>query len=272
MVQVICPVCGAKLNTEGGSWRCEAGHSFDVARQGYVNLLPVSQKHSKRPGDTREQVAARKAFLDSGVYGPIAETLAALTAAAEPAAMLDVGCGEGYYLTKVQEHLPALEGWGIDISKDAVRYAAVRNKQAKFLTATASHLPFADGQFDVLSSMFALTLPEEFSRVLKPEGRLIQVTAGADHLMGLKSVIYPEIHRKEKTAEAELPGFVLEAERLLEFDFPLEGSEAVMQLLAMTPHFLRITKEGLQRAQETERLSDRAQVCFRVYRKAESVV
>lgn len=272
MVQVICPVCGAKLNTEDRTWRCEAGHCFDVARQGYVNLLPVSQKHSLRPGDTREQVAARKAFLDSGVYAPIADMLAELTAAEDPSAMLDVGCGEGYYLTQVQNRLPRLEGWGIDISKDAVRYAAVRNKQARFLTATASRLPFADGQFDVLSSMFALTLPEEFSRVLKDGGCFLQVTAGAEHLMGLKSVIYPEIHRKEKAAETALAGFTLQEERMLEFDFTLEGSDAVMQLLAMTPHYLRITKEGLQRAQETQRLSDRAQVCFRVYRKNGTVV
>jgi len=272
MVQVICPICGNSLTIAENRWFCERNHSFDVARQGYVNLLPVSQKHSKRPGDTREQVAARREFLDSGIYLPVAQMLQDLTKEATPATMVDVGCGEGYYLTKVQEALPELEGWGIDISKDAVRYAAVRNKHARFLTATASHLPFADGQFDVLSSMFALTLPEEFARVLRPDGFFIQVTAGEEHLMGLKSVIYPEIHRKEKAAETALPGFVLAETRMLEFDFTLESNAAVMQLLAMTPHFMRITKDGLARAEATEHLSDRAQVCFRVYRRSEAVI
>lgn len=267
MVQVICPICGKPLTRETTRWFCEAGHSFDVARQGYVNLLPVSQKHSKHPGDTREQVAARKEFLDSGVYSPIAEQLQKLSLEYRPETMLDIGCGEGYYLTQVQQAIPELEGWGIDISKDAVRYAAVRNKRAQFLTATASHLPFADGQFDLLSSMFALTLPDEFVRVLRPDGRFIQVTAGEDHLMGLKSIIYPEIHRKEKSTETMLPGFEPEQEVLLEFDFTLHGNDAVMQLLAMTPHYMRITKEGLERAASAETLSDRAQVCFRVYRK-----
>jgi len=269
MAQVICPICGKNLMREVQRWHCESGHSFDVARQGYVNLLPVSQKHSKRPGDTREQVAARKEFLDSGVYQPVAALLQELVAAEHPASMLDVGCGEGYYLTAVQKVLPELEGWGVDISKDAVRYAAVRDKKAVFLTATASHLPFSDGQFDVLSSMFALTLPEEYARVLRPGGRFIQVTAGEEHLMGLKSVIYPEIHRKEKAAAAALPGFVLEEERMLEFSFTLRSAADVMRLLAMTPHYMRITKEGLNRAAATEELTDRAQVCFRVYRKRE---
>lgn len=272
MVEVLCPVCGRPLAREAARWHCESGHSFDVARQGYVNLLPVSQKHSKRPGDTREQVAARREFLDSGVYLPIAETLRELIASEAPNTMLDVGCGEGYYLAKVLEALPDLEGWGVDISKDAVRYAAVRCKQAVFLTATASHLPFADSSFDVLSSMFALTLPAEFARVLRPGGRFLQITAGEDHLLGLKSVIYPEIHHKEKRPETELPGFTLEETRMLEFDFTLETNAAVMQLLAMTPHYLRITKEGLTRAQATERLTDRAQVCFRVYRRRADVL
>lgn len=272
MVEVICPICGNTLTREQQRWYCGKNHSFDVARQGYVNLLPVSQKHSKRPGDTREQVAARREFLDSGVYLPVAETLRELTAAVSPKTMLDVGCGEGYYLTKVQEALPELDGWGIDISKDAVRYAAVRNKNARFLTATASHLPFADGQFDVLSSMFALTLPEEFARVLRPGGIFIQVTAGEDHLMGLKSIIYPEIHRKEKHSETDLPEFELTETRMLEFDFTLEDNASVMQLLAMTPHFMRITKEGLARAEAADHLEDRAQVCFRVYRRAEGVL
>ena len=75
MVQVLCPVCGKPLSPEERSWRCENGHGFDVARQGYVNLLTVDKKHSLHPGDTKEQVASRKAFLDGGYYAPIAEKL-----------------------------------------------------------------------------------------------------------------------------------------------------------------------------------------------------
>ena len=120
MIQVICPVCGAALEPQGTAWRCVQGHCFDVARQGYVNLLTVTQKHSRHPGDTREMVAARRAFLDAGWYAPIAKTLADLVRrfCPETASVLDAGCGEGYYLSQLG-WVP--ERWGIDISRDAVR-------------------------------------------------------------------------------------------------------------------------------------------------------
>lgn len=103
MIQVICPVCGAVLEPQGTAWRCVQGHCFDVARQGYVNLLTVTQKHSRHPGDTREMVAARRAFLDAGWYAPIAKTLADLVRrfCPEAASVLDAGCGEGYYLSQL---------------------------------------------------------------------------------------------------------------------------------------------------------------------------
>ena len=169
MIQVICPVCGAALAPQGAAWRCVQGHCFDVARQGYVNLLTVTQKHSRHPGDTREMVAARRAFLDAGWYAPIAKTLADLVRRFCPAAeaVLDAGCGEGYYLSQLG-WVP--ERWGIDISRDAVRYAAARDRSAHWLTATAAHLPFADGGFDCVLSMFALTAGAEFARVLRPGG------------------------------------------------------------------------------------------------------
>ena len=169
MIQVICPVCGAALAPQGTAWRCVQGHCFDVARQGYVNLLTVTQKHSRHPGDTREMVAARRAFLDAEWYAPIAKTLADLVRrfCPEAASVLDAGCGEGYYLSQLG-WVP--ERWGIDISRDAVRYAAARDRSAHWLTATAAHLPFADGGFDCVLSMFALTAGAEFFRVLRPGG------------------------------------------------------------------------------------------------------
>lgn len=260
-----CPICTGALERDGKQWRCGNGHCFDVARQGYVNLLPVQHKHSRQPGDTREQVLARRAFLESGAYAPIVEAVreAALRYARGP--VLDVGCGEGYYAVQVAQALQT-ELVGLDISKEAVRCAAGKYKNAQWICGTAAHLPLEDESVGLLMSMFALTMPEEFRRVLKQDGVFIQVLAAEDHLLGLKSIIYPEVFRQEKNTAPELPGFEL-AERIpVAFAFTAEG-EQVGNLLSMTPHFWRISAEGAKRLAGTERLNDRASCVVNVFRK-----
>ena len=261
-MELICPICQLPLEAQGRSLRCGRNHSFDVARQGYVNLLPVQQKRSLHPGDTREQVLSRRAFLESGAYEPIVE---AVKAAAEGHAgpILDVGCGEGYYAVRVADHLQA-ELTGLDISKEAVRCAAAQYKGPRWLCGTAAHLPIADSSVGVLMSMFALTMPQEFRRVLKKGGIFIQVLAAQDHLMGLKSIIYPEILLKEKDSVPALEGFELLFSTPVRFEFTAEG-EQIGNLLSMTPHFWRISAEGAKRLKATETLTDTASCVVNVY-------
>lgn len=269
MITLLCPVCQDPLEKENTCLRCKNGHSFDVARQGYINLLPASQKHSLHPGDTREMVAARRRFLSTGHYAPIAENVCTLlqTYAPEAKSLLDIGCGEGYYTRAIAEAHPAPERWGMDISKDAVRYCAGKDKQGHFFVGTAAHLPFEDESFSVLLSMFALTCPEEFARVLEHHGIFIQVLAGEGHLPALKRIIYPELHHKQKQSHMDLPGFTRIAEQTLEFSFTLNDAQSVSDLLSMTPHVWRISKEGAERLSQTQTLCDTAQVILNVYQK-----
>ena len=263
-MELICPVCGNLLNKADGCCRCENGHSFDIARQGYVNLLTVQQKHSLNPGDTKEQVASRRAFLSAGFYRPIADALCSTAVelgAAGP--ILDVGCGEGYYSTLLQDALQA-ELVGLDISKEAVRRAAGTCKNALWLCATAAKLPVPDRSVGLLTSLFALTQPQEFHRVLRPGGLFFQVLAAEDHLLGLKSVIYPELKRKEKDTVPHVPGFALMKSVPIRFEFTVEGQQ-VANLLSMTPHVYRISKEGAQRLAATEKLTDTASCVLNVY-------
>lgn len=188
-MDLICPICGQPLLRQEKALTCPNRHSFDIARQGYSNLLTVQQKHSLYPGDTREQVLARRSFLEAGFYAPIADTL--ISAAQEEGAsgpILDVGCGEGYYSALLAQALNA-QLTGIDISKEAVRCAAAKYKNAQWLCATAAHLPIAGGSTGLITSLFALTVPEEFRRCLRPDGLFFQVLAAKDHLLGLKSII-----------------------------------------------------------------------------------
>lgn len=264
-MELICPLCGGTLTRKDRACCCPNRHSFDIARQGYVNLLPVQQKHSRKPGDTREQVVARRAFLNAGFYKPIVETLIRTAAELDcTGTLLDVGCGEGYYSAKLAESR-GMDLLGLDISKEAVRYAAGAYKNATWVCATASKLPVPDGSVDLLTSLFALTLPEEFHRVLKTDGYYFQVLAARDHLLGLKSIIYPELKNREKDSVPELPGFRLICSRPIRFTFAVEG-EQVQQLLSMTPHVYRITKAGAQALADTEALTDTASCVLNVYR------
>ena len=261
---VICPLCEKPLSRDQKSWCCQNGHSFDVARQGYVNLLTVQQKHSLNPGDTREMVLARREFLEAGFYAPIGETLKKLVTQHCPHGrdIQDVGCGEGYYLSHLS-HIPGRVG--IDISKEAVRCAASKYKDSLWLTATASHLPFEAKSFDCLLSMFALTMEEEYRRVLRPGGLFVQVLAGKNHLTGLKNIIYPTLIEKEKNLQPTLEGFTHLCSETLTFDFSVEEPKQVKNLLSMTPHVWRISKEAAQALDRTERLRDRAEVIFNLY-------
>ena len=264
-MELICPLCAQPLIREEHRYICGANHSFDIARQGYVNLLTVQEKHSLNPGDTREQVLSRRAFLESNAYAPIVDTLISVAkqyGASGP--LLDVGCGEGYYSSRLADAL-GCELIGMDISKEAVRCASAKYKQGTWICATASHIPVPDHSIGTVTSLFALTMPEEFRRCLCKHGLYLQVIAAEDHLMGLKSIIYPEIKHKQKNTTPDIPGFQLLESVPIRFSFRLEGDH-VQNILCMTPHVYRIGKDGLDRLRSTQQLTDSASCVLNVYR------
>ena len=265
-MQLVCPICGKELNRLEKAFICPNRHSFDIARQGYVNLLTVQQKHSLAPGDTREQVLSRRAFLEAGFYTPIARVLIETAKRyGITGEILDIGCGEGWYSAQLAEalHLPLT---GLDISKEAVRCAAAKYKGHQWLCATAAHIPVPDASAELITSLFALTLPEEFHRVLAPNGLYFQVLAAEDHLLGLKSIIYDALHHKEKETVPDIPGFQRLESIPIRFSFAVEG-EQIRNLFSMTPHVFRIGKEGAKRLSETTHLSDTASCMLNVFRR-----
>lgn len=263
-MELICPICGGVLDRVEKSYRCQAGHSFDIARQGYVNLLPVQNKRSLNPGDTAQQVAGRRAFLEGGFYQPIVKALCKIAQDHHcQGPVVDVGCGEGYYSARLAEAMGA-DLLGLDISKEAVRYAAGKYKGHTWLCASGAHLPVKDQSAGLITSLFALTMDQEFARVLRPGGHFIQVLAAQDHLLGLKSIIYPELHHKEKETIPNVEGFRLVESRKVEFTFTVED-EQVQNLLNMTPHVYRIGKEGADRLRQTQSLTDRASCVLNLF-------
>jgi len=268
-----CPLDGLPLHCTGSVWRCTSGHSFDIASQGYTNLLPVQHKRSRDPGDSKEMVAARRRFLTAGFYQPIAAAVSRAVLADLPAdasiSCLDAGCGEGYYLRQLATAVPdeqTLALLGLDISKWAVLSAAKRDKRATWVVGSNANLPVLSGTLDRVLCMFGFPVYPEFARVLKPGGRLVQVDAGPDHLRELRAIIYPSL-KPERTAELQTPdGFSRLSTETLRFSIELTSPEQIADLLAMTPHLYRASAEGRDKAAALTALSLSVEVrltCFK---------
>lgn len=269
--QLTCPLDAASLYREGSQWRCAQGHSFDIAREGYVNLLPVQHKRSLDPGDGKAMVTARRRFLNSGIYQPIAAALArqVLVGDAAPLACLDAGCGEGYCLRQ----LAAIAGerplqlLGLDISKWAVQAAARQDARPAWVVGSNAKLPVLDGQLDRLICLFGFPVYGEFSRVLKPGALLLQVDAGDDHLRELREIIYPVL-KAPRAAAPEVPtGFVEVETQSLRYPARLVDQGMIDDLLVMTPHLYKATAEGRARAAALSALDITVDVRLSVFRR-----
>lgn len=264
-----CPIDGSTLTRNDKSWRCAIGHSYDVAREGYVHLLPVQNKRSKDPGDSKEMVAARRRFLSAGYYAPIAHALGeTLTPHAQaPLSCLDAGCGEGYYLRELQATGMLLSVLGLDISKWAVQAAAKLDKSSTWVVGSNANLPVVSGSLDCVLLLFGFPVYAEFARVLKPDGLLVQIDTGEQHLRELREVIYPSL-RPPREGELPLPeGFSLLQERAVRFKIELESQETIADLLAMTPHLYRASQEGRESAAALERLALSIDVQIKCFRR-----
>ncbi|MCC2615830.1 23S rRNA (guanine(745)-N(1))-methyltransferase [Aestuariibacter halophilus] len=268
----ICPACRQAMTQQGRQWCCEQQHSYDCAKEGYVNLLLVQHKNSKDPGDNKAMINARRAFLRAGFYAPLAERIVeAMFSHLAPDAeqILDAGCGEGYYLAQLQERL-LREGRqvalaGIDIAKNAVQKAAKAYPNMQFAVASSARLPVADSSVDGVLQVFAPLGAAEAARVLAEGGIWIEVSPGPDHLAGLKAMVYDtaQVHHSE-TAVPD--GFALQESLSVRFDIVLPSQDDREHLLMMTPFYWRAQKQAVQRIR-TELTSVQADFQLRVLRK-----
>lgn len=247
-----CPRCGERLVRAGNAFQCGAGHSYDVARAGYANLLLANQKASLAPGDTKAMALSRRAFLGKGYYEPLSDRIAALAGVRESetagTGVLDAGCGEGYYLHRLTHALPAGgDSYGLDISKEAIKLGAARYKDSQFLVASIHQkLPFASSSLALVLNIFAPRNPAEFARVLRPGGRALLVVPAEGHLAALHDALHlPRIDGdKERRAIAEFDGaLVPRHSETIRYRWLLP-SEDVLHLVQMTPTFWHLPTEA----------------------------
>jgi 23S rRNA (guanine745-N1)-methyltransferase len=271
-----CPIDGLMLETKNKQWVCANNHSFDISRQGYVNLLPVQHKRSKHPGDSKEMVIARTNFLNSGVYQPLADTINTIICPLvnnhNMYNLLDAGCGEGYYfdylfceLDKLDLEYP-LSFIGLDISKEAIVQASKRNKKISWIVGTNRQPPIAEASVDIILCVFGFVSFKGFSQILKPGGKLMLVDPGAEHLKELRDIIYHEV---KSTAATEIDTDLFSITNSQDCKFRTETIDSIDidNLLKMTPHLFRASKEGKEAASKLGKLNLTVDVVIRTLTK-----
>lgn len=251
---LICPIDDLPLLYQNGALCCSNGHQYDIGKPGYANLLSVQHKRSKSPGDSKDMVSARTAFLSKGFYDPIARYLSDQIQNSERnhVTIVDAGCGDGYYLETINS-LVAKELClvGFDISKWAIQRAA-RRLRGTWLVASNKRIPLADQSADFVLDMFGFPDFESFKRILKPNGKLLAVTPGEGHLIELREIIYPSVKRTHPRQHPD--SFVQTSEETLNYKLTLY-KEDLDNLLTMTPHLYRAPKDRLAHLAELDLLA-----------------
>ncbi len=260
-----CPLCGAALETAGGSLTCHGArrHNFDIAKSGYVNF----NTHLPTSGDDKAMAAARQAFLRRGYYAPLAKAIAAEAGTGK--LLADAGCGEGYYTESVSSGFDFC--LGADLSKYALALAA-KSASAKGLSdkllytaASVYELPLRDGVCDCVMNVFAPCVEKEYSRVLCTGGKLVVAAAGRDHLYGLKEKLYDTVIPNE--VRRDLPTQMrLEKTVPVQYDVTIDGAD-LLPLFMMTPYYYRTPKERAERLLTLETLKTVLDFEIRVYIK-----
>jgi 23S rRNA (guanine745-N1)-methyltransferase len=271
-----CPVCGEPLSEGARPIRCDNGHSYDRAREGYVNLLLANQRRSREPGYSKEMMDGRRRFFDSGYYEPLADGVARLVTSYLPAGrsvVLDAGCGEGYYLRRLAQVLGAdasneVARYGLDLSKPGIRQAARRDPDGHYAVAGTFRMPVLDAVVDVLLTHFSPVSPADFHRVVAPEGIVLVGGPGEGHLYDFKKLIYDEPSRHEPSDTLHpAEGFEPVAEHRITYPLKVRGQGHVADLLLMTPYFWSAPAELRERLSYLDALDTEVDVVVQIYRR-----
>ena len=287
-----CPICKSALIRENKSLVCPSRHTFDISKQGYVNLLPPGKEKNAHTGDEQVMVKARVDFLSRGYYKNISDRLAEIIAehiqTDTDAVLCDMGCGEGYHTTNFANGVyrklnrPVL-AVGFDASKHAAVYSSKLSRslgmmpkdgvgaefdspvQTYFMPANIFHLPLCDSSVSAAVSMFAPIAWDEVKRVLKQGGILAVVSSGRDHLIEMRNLIYDEVRLSDFEPEAA-DGFSLVATDELRYETTIETNEDIRNLFMMTPFYYKTTEAGRERLYSSENLKITVNVNYSIFK------
>ena len=247
---LICPVCGKELHTATNTMRCENGHSFDIAKEGYINLLRAS-KSGDLIGDDKFSARSRRDFLNKGFYATLQDALCQIFRERE-GKVLDICCGEGYYTAALGGN-PKLQVYGFDISREMVRLAAKRGNGTYFVANMAA-IPVAESSMDFCTHLFAPFNETAFSRTLKPGGRLITVVPGKYHLWGLKEAVYDTPYENDEKLPQTMSLQPVSV-RKVSAQVTLASNEDIQAVFRMTPYYFHTAQKDKDKLQNMESLT-----------------
>lgn len=268
-----CPVCNLNLIKNDNGYTCPKRHNYDISSKGYVNLLLANQKKTSDPGDNKEMILSRKSFLDKGYYENFSNHLNSVILSyinETKANIIDCGCGEGYFLSRLKEkmHDEGVQAnfYGLDISKSAITYGAKRDKEINFMVGSNFNIPILSDSVDVIIRNFAPGDINEFNRVLKRNGKLIVVTPGIEHLFSLKEILYvtPRKHEEKKLSFKEF-NLINKAE--VKYDIYLNNAEDIQNLISMTPYSWNFDNSMKEKVKKTNELKVRLDFTISIYEK-----
>lgn len=242
-MSLTCPLCREALAPADKSYRCPNRHTFDLAKEGYLSLLHGRQKGEGR-GDSKAMILARDRVHRAGVFDPLVAALAALPLGRPPRSLLELGCGEGFFLGRMAEAHGVTTSYGLDLSADAVKLAARTLKSSLILRADLLQpLPFADASLDLVQSIFAPRPWSEIKRVLDPGGYALLVYPETDHWHELRAFLPLARIGDEKVVAADVAGFTAVASLPVNAKRELSHAQLV-DLVEMSPSIHRLTREG----------------------------
>jgi 23S rRNA (guanine745-N1)-methyltransferase len=267
-----CPNCGLALTLNADSaaktYSCTNNHSFDMAREGYLNLLLAQHKRSRNPGDSDDMIRSRQRFLNAGYYRPLSDAIVhqiAESAQGFNQSLIDLGCGEGHYMQQLRNASADLKLLGIDISKFAVRMAAKRKMDARLVVDSAFNIPLFENRIDTAISIFSPISGDETARILKPGGTLIMVGPGEQHLSGLTEIIYDKTVPHAGNPLEATGQFSLQESTEIKEAISVKGSD-ILDLLTMTPYYWHTRPEQQELVAKLDKLETPIHFYIKIYK------
>ena len=274
-IKIKCPVCDLEIIKEKNYYKCNNNHIYDIAKSNYINLHLSQYKKSSNPGDSKEMMRSRKYFLDNGYYKMLSRYLIKYIesiSVESNAKVLDLGCGEGYYLNELEKYFinNRIEKFiftGIDISKEAILLASKRKLKSNLVVASANQLPFFDKTLDIVYSIFSPVFEQEILRVMKKDGICIVVGPGEDHLLELATYVYDKVlpHKGNHQILDNSNYFKLKEEVEIKEYINVIGSD-ILNLLKMTPYYWQINESKKSKLLTLDNLKVKIHFSVKIYK------